>query len=80
MAKFADRAGVDGDKFGPAVFAAVQIKLNTEYDRKALIPEVTRQVNATFVSIAQDLMADKKKTCKKWSDTLVKLDLMKRVQ
>lgn len=47
--RYADRLGVDFDTYAPATFNAMRAQVNgLNYDRSALIPEVTRAVAATM--------------------------------
>lgn len=57
--KYADKIGVDGPRLALATIAATAAGGGKEYDRSALIPEVTRLTRARLLS----LMREEKNVC-----------------
>src|ERR1700745_1664206 len=52
--KQADLNGADFDGLSPAIGAAMSAQLDREYDRTALIPDVTQVVRAMFLEMNSD--------------------------
>jgi hypothetical protein len=73
--KNADKMGVDGARMWDASRAAMQAMFDREYDRKDIIPEVTRAVRASIEANGKD--AESGKICK-WTDKLEKLGWLKK--
>jgi hypothetical protein len=53
--KFADTRAVDIHKLGPATFNAIEEIVGMDYDRSALIPEVTRIVRSVSDKTSHDV-------------------------
>jgi hypothetical protein len=71
MGKVGDRLGVS-ETIGTAMFETIKMTMGRDYDRKLLIPEVTRFVHDTidgFSSVTED--KDKSAFCKKFVPVLL---------
>lgn len=68
--KVADRMGINFEKFSAAIVAAMAARGGFRYERKDLIPEVTRVVNETHNLIHANLAVEKEKTCRRWGSAL----------
>jgi hypothetical protein len=77
-AKMADRNGADIGRIGPALVAAWQANISQDYDRSALVPEVTEVVRNTFNMIDKDYTRNKTKACADWTKAIMPSGLIER--
>ena len=63
LTRAADKTGVNFNKYASAVLAAVTAIDGGEYDRKDLIPEVTREVRAHMTKFNTQIKDDRARFC-----------------
>lgn len=77
LQRFADQNGADEHKMGAAIWAAIGAKSSShDYDRAALIPEVTRAVSVAIVNLSAEKDSDPKHWCKNNADILMKIGIL----
>lgn len=75
--KFGDRMGVDVDALAPAFQASLAAISDQEFDRKNLVPEVTRVVRGFFLELFDDMKTlGKKDFCKRYGPAVVNAGFM----
>lgn len=79
LVKYGDSIGVDVDRYGPPVAAALRVISDMPYNRGDLVPEVT-QVVRNAIGELQDNHAKlgDKKFCRKYGDFLESIGVMRR--
>jgi hypothetical protein len=76
---FADRNGADFEKYGPAVYAGVMAQFDSsEFDRSALIPEVTVQVREVLMTMSKDFSISNAKGCAVWGKAVLPSGIIRR--
>lgn len=78
ITRWADMNGVDIGRFGPALEAAISVNSGLEYDRSALIPEVTAYFREFAEEIWPPISKRTAETCRLWAKTLIDLQLLQK--
>jgi hypothetical protein len=76
---FADRNGADLEKYGQAVYVGVMAQFDkSEYDRSALIPEVTVQVREVLLTMSKDFSIGNARGCAVWGKAVLPSSIIRR--
>jgi hypothetical protein len=77
--RLADRLGANFETFGPATGNALKVMPGGDYDRDALIPEVTQYVRSTFNELDDELnRLGKARFCRKLGGAVTNTGLMRK--
>jgi hypothetical protein len=77
--KFADTRALDIHKLGPATFNAIEEIVGMDYDRSALIPEVTGIVRSVSDKMTQDVSkSGKAVVCDRYGKQLIGAGFLRR--